>query len=118
MERDLLVERTQSGLARAKAEGKALGRPARTTAGDRAKIVALHATGLSLAVIAAKFGIGNATVHAVIAGARTAAQAPAPTTPAKPAKAIRKAAARCAGNDMADRATLERKRGQRRVPAV
>jgi len=27
MERDLLVERTQSGLARAKAEGKTLGRP-------------------------------------------------------------------------------------------
>ena len=27
-ERDLLIERTQSGLARAKAEGKVLGRPA------------------------------------------------------------------------------------------
>lgn len=31
MERDLIVERTQAGLARAKAEGKTLGRPAKTT---------------------------------------------------------------------------------------
>ena len=31
MERDLLVERTQSGLARAKREGKVLGRPVKTT---------------------------------------------------------------------------------------
>jgi DNA invertase Pin-like site-specific DNA recombinase len=31
MERDLLVERTQSGLARAKVEGKTLGRPTSTT---------------------------------------------------------------------------------------
>lgn len=93
MERDLLVERTQSGLVRAKAEGRVLGRPARTTAGDRAKIVALHTTGLSLAVIAVQFRIGKATVHAIVKAARTAAQAPAPTTAAKPAKAIRKATA-------------------------
>src|SRR5665647_1183420 len=31
MERDLLVERTQAGLARAKAEGRTLGRPSKTT---------------------------------------------------------------------------------------
>ena len=30
-ERDLLIERTQAGLNRAKAEGKTLGRPARLT---------------------------------------------------------------------------------------
>ena len=93
MERDLLVERTQSGLARAKAEGKVLGRPTKTTARDQAKIVGLHSTGLSLAVIARQFGIGKATVHAIVKAARTAAQAPAPTTAAKPAKAIRKVAA-------------------------
>ncbi|NML62322.1 hypothetical protein HHL21_14800 [Massilia sp. RP-1-19] len=38
MERDLIVERTQAGLARAKAEGKTLGRPpkndVRATQGD------------------------------------------------------------------------------------
>jgi putative DNA-invertase from lambdoid prophage Rac len=31
MERDLLVERTQAGLARAKSQGKTLGRPHKTT---------------------------------------------------------------------------------------
>jgi DNA invertase Pin-like site-specific DNA recombinase len=31
MERDLLVERTQAGLVRAKSEGKIFGRPSKTT---------------------------------------------------------------------------------------
>lgn len=35
MERDLIVERTQAGLARAKAEGKTLGRPSKTTSEQR-----------------------------------------------------------------------------------
>jgi putative DNA-invertase from lambdoid prophage Rac len=35
MERDLLIERTQAGLARAKAEGKTLGRPFKTTPAQR-----------------------------------------------------------------------------------
>jgi DNA invertase Pin-like site-specific DNA recombinase len=39
MERDLLVERTQAGLARAKAEGKRLGRPAKTTPEQRSEIL-------------------------------------------------------------------------------
>lgn len=90
MERDLLVERTQSGLARAKAEGKVLGRPATTTAGDRAKIAAMHAAGQSLSKIAVQFEIGKATVHAVIKAAKNAAQAPEQITPAKPARAARK----------------------------
>ena len=38
MERDLLVERTQAGLARAKAEGKTLGRRPKTTPEQRAEI--------------------------------------------------------------------------------
>ena len=41
MERDLLVERTQSGLARAKSIGKVLGRPSKTTAGQRDIIIDL-----------------------------------------------------------------------------
>lgn len=40
MERDLLVERTQAGLARAKSEGKSLGRPSKTTPAQRAEIIA------------------------------------------------------------------------------
>ncbi|WP_343027636.1 hypothetical protein [Massilia sp. MP_M2] len=35
MERDLIVERTQPGLAREKADGKTLGRPAKTTPEQR-----------------------------------------------------------------------------------
>jgi DNA invertase Pin-like site-specific DNA recombinase len=45
MERHLLVERTQSGLARAKSEGKTLERPSKTTAGQRAEIVAYTSRG-------------------------------------------------------------------------
>ena len=38
MERDLLVERTQSGLARAKREGKVLGRPVKTTPSQQPRL--------------------------------------------------------------------------------
>lgn len=118
MERDLLVERTQSGLARAKAEGKALGRPTKTTARDQVKIVELHAADRSLSQIAAQFGIGKATVHAVVKAARMVAQVPAPTTTGKVTKTTGKAAAGRVSDYMADRMTLEQKHGQRRLPAV
>lgn len=39
MERDLLIERTQSGLARAKSNGKILGRASKTTDSQRAEII-------------------------------------------------------------------------------
>lgn len=39
MEHDLLVERTQAGLARAKAEGKTLGRPPKTNQKQRTAMV-------------------------------------------------------------------------------
>jgi DNA invertase Pin-like site-specific DNA recombinase len=87
MERDLLVERTQSGLARAKAEGKTLGRPTKTTADDQAKIVELHAAGQSLTKIAAQFGIGKATVHNIIKTAGGAAKKSTPAASRKAAKA-------------------------------
>jgi DNA invertase Pin-like site-specific DNA recombinase len=45
MERDLLVERTQAGLARAKNEGKTLGRPSKTTTEQRIDIIARHSAG-------------------------------------------------------------------------
>ncbi|RYE71562.1 MAG: recombinase family protein, partial [Oxalobacteraceae bacterium] len=52
MERDLLVERTQSGLARAKAEGKTLGRPALTTEATRRSISESHTNGISISALA------------------------------------------------------------------
>lgn len=59
-ERDLLIERTQSGLERAKAQGKALGRPkAVQTTLD---VQSAKALGLSQSAVAAQLGLGIATV--------------------------------------------------------
>jgi putative DNA-invertase from lambdoid prophage Rac len=66
MERDLLVERTQAGLARAKSEGKTLGRPSKTTAEQRAEIKAKYATGESVSVLARTYEISRASVLSVV----------------------------------------------------
>lgn len=58
-ERDLLIERTQSGLARAKAEGKPLGRPATA---DTTQIRTLRAEGLSQAAVVKALGLSLSTV--------------------------------------------------------
>lgn len=65
MERDLLVERTQSGLARAKAEGKTLGRPTKTTDGQRAEIVSMRKSGASISALSRTYGISRASVMRV-----------------------------------------------------
>jgi DNA invertase Pin-like site-specific DNA recombinase len=65
MERDLLVERTQSGLARAKAEGKALGRPTKTSDSERAEIIKLRNSGLSVSALSRTYGISRASVMRV-----------------------------------------------------
>jgi putative DNA-invertase from lambdoid prophage Rac len=57
MERDLLVERTQSGLARAKAEGKTLGRPASTTDAQRTAMLQQHQAGQSISSLARTWGL-------------------------------------------------------------
>jgi putative DNA-invertase from lambdoid prophage Rac len=62
MERDLLVERTQAGLARAKAEGKLLGRPSKTTPEQRQAITEKLANGLSVSAVARDYNISRATV--------------------------------------------------------
>jgi putative DNA-invertase from lambdoid prophage Rac len=59
-ERDLLIERTQSGLARAKADGKKLGRPIATK--TNAKVQELKVQKFSQSQVAAKLGLGIATV--------------------------------------------------------
>jgi DNA invertase Pin-like site-specific DNA recombinase len=66
MERDLLVERTQSGLARAKAEGKTLGRPTRTTPEQRAVIVKRHQAKESISALAREYGISRASVMRIV----------------------------------------------------
>ncbi len=65
MERDMLVERTQAGLARAKAEGKQLGRPSKTTDADRDTIRARLGAGESVSQVARDFGISRATVISI-----------------------------------------------------
>lgn len=62
MERDLLVERTQAGLARAKKEGKTLGRPTQTTPEQRADIVAKHQAGTSISALSRLHGVSRATI--------------------------------------------------------
>jgi putative DNA-invertase from lambdoid prophage Rac len=65
MERDLLVERTQSGLARAKSEGKILGRPTKTTPEQRAEIMAKYEQGVTISELARQYFISRASILAV-----------------------------------------------------
>jgi putative DNA-invertase from lambdoid prophage Rac len=69
MERDLLVERTQAGLARAKAEGKQLGRPPKTSHVDKATIRERLCRGESVSSVAKDFKISRATVISIRDGA-------------------------------------------------
>jgi len=69
MERDLIVERTQAGLTRAKAEGKVLGRPAKTTPEQRAAMVEGYAAKVSVSALARRYGVSRATVLTVLKSA-------------------------------------------------
>ena len=65
MERDLIVERTQAGLARARAEGTKLGRPPKTTEADRIAIRSALAEGATVSAQARLYRISRAAVIAV-----------------------------------------------------
>ncbi len=62
-ERDLLIERTQSGLDRARAAGKTLGRPSALTGEQQAAIRASRAQGVSLGALATKYGVSRAAIQ-------------------------------------------------------
>lgn len=64
-ERDLLIERTQAGLSRARAEGKALGRPRALTNAQQQAVLAGRAEGVSLSVLAKKYGVSRAAIQRV-----------------------------------------------------
>ncbi|OYY69100.1 recombinase family protein [Sphingomonas sp. 28-63-12] len=64
-ERDLLVERTQSGLQRAKAAGKVLGRPSALDGATQAKIRERRLAGHSLGVLAKEYGVSRAAIQRV-----------------------------------------------------
>ena len=64
-ERDLLIERTQSGIVRAKAAGKQFGRPSALTSKERATVVERLDTGISIAEIAREFKTTRQTIMRV-----------------------------------------------------
>jgi hypothetical protein len=64
-ERDLLIERTQAGLKRAKATGKALGRPSSLSAEQQAIIRRRRSEGISLGVLAMEYGVSRAAIQRV-----------------------------------------------------
>lgn len=61
-ERDLLIERTQAGLARAKAEGKAFGRPRALTDAQEADALQRLAGGQAIAAVARALNTSRATI--------------------------------------------------------
>jgi len=64
-ERDLLIERTQSGLARAKAEGKTLGRPSALSADQQVEVKEKITNGEAISAIAREFKTSRQTIMRV-----------------------------------------------------
>jgi len=64
-ERDLLIERTQAGLSRAKAAGKALGRPSALSAEQKVQIRQRRSEGHSLGILAKEYGVSRAAIQRV-----------------------------------------------------
>lgn len=64
-ERDLLIERTRSGLKRAKSEGKTLGRPAHFTETRKKEVLDALSSGMSVAALARKFETSRQTIMRV-----------------------------------------------------
>jgi len=64
-ERDLLVERTQSGLARAKSEGRLAGRPSRLSDEQKADVLQRLAAGVSVNSLAKELGVARRVIHRV-----------------------------------------------------
>ncbi len=61
-ERDLLIERTQSGLKRAKSEGKSLGRPSALSDQQKLGVHTDLVAGISISAIARKFETSRQTI--------------------------------------------------------
>lgn len=61
-ERDLLIERTTAGLARAKAEGKAVGRPSALTATQQAQVLGRLKRGETVYALANEFKVARRSI--------------------------------------------------------
>lgn len=64
-ERDLLIERTQAGLSRAKAQGKILGRPPTLSPDQQSAVRQRRASGASLGVLAKEYGVSRAAIQRI-----------------------------------------------------
>ena len=61
-----IIEGEVASLARAKSEGKTLGRPSKTTAEQQMEIMAKYATGESVSALARQYAISWANVLGVV----------------------------------------------------
>ena len=66
MERDLLIERTNAGLARARAEGKVLGRRPSLTDKQRSVVRTKAERGETIAQLAREFSVARGTIYAAL----------------------------------------------------
>lgn len=64
-ERDLLIERTQAGLRRAKSEGKKLGRPRALSDEQQEEVIELRQAGHSLTHVAKRMGVSRSAIQRV-----------------------------------------------------
>ncbi|MGV0126935.1 recombinase family protein [Burkholderia gladioli] len=64
-ERDLLIERTQAGIARARADGKAMGRPSVLTKQQQNEVRQQLSEGTSVASLAKRYGTSRQTIMRV-----------------------------------------------------
>lgn len=62
-ERDLLIERTQAGLARAKAQNKVLGRPSALSKEQQELVRRRRQGGVSLGVLAKEYGVSRSAIQ-------------------------------------------------------
>lgn len=69
-ERDLLIERTQAGLIRAKEQGRVLGRPAKLTLEQKRTVLARLGEGASISALAREFAVSRLTIQRTRDGAR------------------------------------------------
>jgi putative DNA-invertase from lambdoid prophage Rac len=67
-ERDLLIERTNAGISRAKAEGKTFGRPSALTKAQQADVASRLAAGIPVAQIVRDFSTSRQTIMRIRAG--------------------------------------------------
>ena len=64
-ERDLLIERTQSGISRARAQGRQFGRPLALNDEQRTRVLQRLAAGTAVAQVAKEFATSRQTIMRV-----------------------------------------------------